>query len=147
MLSIDTNLLFYAFNSGSPLHLPATQWLRSIHELDEVAISEFILAEFYGLLRNPSVLISPLPAAEAAEVIEAYRRHPRWRVVGFAGEGRALHDALWRMAAQPAFPYRRLFDARTALTLRAHGVTEFATCNPKDFQGLGFSRVWNPILT
>jgi len=25
------------------------------------------------------------------------------------------------------------------------GVTEFATLNVKDFQGLGFQRVWNPL--
>jgi len=145
MLSIDTNLLFHAFNSGSPLHLRASPWMHSLEAHDDVAISEFILAEFYGLLRNSAVLTSPLPADEAAEVIAAYRCHPQWRLVGFAGEGRALHDSLWRIAAQPGFAYRRLDDARTALTLRAHGVKEFATCNPKDFEGLGFSRVWNPI--
>lgn len=42
-------------------------------------------------------------------------------------------------------PSRRLYDARTALTLTAQGVTEFATANPKDFVGLGFRRVWNPL--
>ena len=26
-----------------------------------------------------------------------------------------------------------------------HGVTEFATANVKDFQGFGFTRVWNPL--
>jgi predicted nucleic acid-binding protein len=35
--------------------------------------------------------------------------------------------------------------ARLALTLRHHGVTEFATANPRDFQGFGFTRVWNPL--
>ena len=43
-----------------------------------MAISEFILAEFYGLLRNPSVLKHPLTSEEAVEVIQTYRNHPRW---------------------------------------------------------------------
>ena len=34
---------------------------------------------------------------------------------------------------------------RTALALQAFGVTEFATGNIKDFEGLGFAKVWNPI--
>jgi len=33
----------------------------------------------------------------------------------------------------------------TALALQAFGVTEFATANIKDFEGLGFAKVWNPI--
>jgi hypothetical protein len=47
----------------------------------------------------------------------------------------ALHDELWGLASQSAFAFRRIFDARLALVLRAHGVTEFATANVKDFQG------------
>jgi hypothetical protein len=35
--------------------------------------------------------------------------------------------------------------ARLALVLQTFGVTEFATVNCKDFEGLGFSRVWNPL--
>jgi len=40
------------------------------------------------------------------------------------------------------FAFRRIIDLRLALTLRHHGVTEFATANEKDFQSVGFNRVW-----
>jgi uncharacterized protein len=40
---------------------------------------------------------------------------------------------------------RRLYDTRSALTMTAQGVTEFATMNVKDFKGLGFRKVWNPL--
>ena len=30
-------------------------------------------------------------------------------------------------------------------TMTAQGVTEFATVNVKDFDGLGFRKVWNPL--
>ena len=49
-------------------------------------------------------------------------------------------------AESPAFARRRIYDARTALCLRAFGVKEFATANEKDFEGFGFERVWNPLL-
>jgi predicted nucleic acid-binding protein len=121
--------------------------LESIAQEEAVAISEFMLAEFYGLLRNPAVLKYPLSAEEAVEVIQVYRRHPRWRLIGFPIESRSLHDALWQKARAKDFAFRRLYDARSALTLVTQGVTEFATVNVKDFVGLGFQRVWNPLET
>ena len=64
---------------------------------------------------------------------------------GFPTESRPLHDALWQRARAKDFAFRKLCDARSALTMTAQGVTEFATVNVKDFEGLGFRKVWNPI--
>ncbi len=119
--------------------------MESVAKEENISISEFILAEFYGLLRNPAVLKYPLSAQEAVEVVQIYRSHPRWRLIGFPTESRSLHDTLWQKARARDFAFRRLYDARTALTLIHHGVTEFATVNVKDFTGLGFHRVWNPL--
>ena len=147
MMSLDTNLLLFAFDQDCPAHKPALAFVQALHDEDQVTISEFTLLEFYRLLRNPVVLERPLSAPAAVEIIQAYRGHPRWRVAGFPDSGSTrLHDALWRTAAVPGFAYRRVYDARLALTLRHHGVTEFATSNVKDFQGFGFARVWNPLL-
>src|SRR5438552_2076336 len=49
-----------------------------------------------------------------------------------------------RLALEPLAP-RRAFDCRIALALLHAGVTEFATENIKDFDGFGFSRIWNPL--
>jgi len=147
MLSIDTNLLLHAFNADSPNHAAAYAWLISLQGAEEVAISEFVLAELYGLIRNPAVLKHPLAADEAVDVIQTYRRHPRWRLIGFPAESRPLHDALWEKARGKGFVFRRLYDARAALTMTAQGVTDFATVNVKDYQGLGFRKVWNPLTS
>jgi uncharacterized protein len=56
-----------------------------------------------------------------------------------------LHEALWETAASPAFARRRIYDLRLALALVQQGATEFATANVKDFESLGFQRVWNPL--
>jgi toxin-antitoxin system PIN domain toxin len=146
MLSIDTNILLHACTEDSPSHRAAYAWLASIQRVEDVAISEFILAELYGLLRNPAVIKHPLAAAEAVEVIQTYRRHPRWRLIGFTLESRPLHDAMWAKATASDFAFRRLYDIRSALTLTAQGVTEFATVNVKDFKDIGFRRVWNPLM-
>lgn len=145
MLSIDTNILLHGVNENSPQHEAAFAWLTSIQRDENVAISEFILAELYGLLRNPAVLKHPLDAVDAVEVIQTYRRHPRWRLIGFPVESRPLHDTLWQKARAKDFAFRRLYDARSALTMTAQGVKEFATVNVKDFAGMGFRKVWNPL--
>jgi hypothetical protein len=81
------------------------------------------------------------------EVIENYRRHPRWRLIGFPLESRPLHDALWQLAGREDFAFRRLYDARSALTMTTQGVTAFATANVKDYEGFGFRKVWNPLVS
>jgi len=146
MLSIDTNILFHAFNEDSPRHLAAHTWLQSVAKEEDVAISEFILAEIYGLLRNPATLNHPLLADEAVDVIQTYRNHPRWRLIGFPIESRPLHEALWQKARAKDFAFRKLYDTRSAFTMTSQGVTEFATTSVNDFQGLGFRKVWNPLL-
>ncbi len=147
MLSIDTNILFHGFNEDSPRHTAAHTWLVSIAGEEDVAISELILAELYGLLRNPATSKHPLSGNDAVDVIQTYRTHPRWRLIGFPIESRPLHDALWKSARATDFAFRKLYDTRSALTLTSQGVTEFATVNVKDFEGLGFRKVWNPLAT
>ena len=145
MLSIDTNLLLYCYSEASPHHAAARQFIESLSGREDVALSEFILTEFYLLLRNPAVLTKPLTAPEAVAVIQSYRQHPRWKVLGFPPLSRELHNDLWQRAAAPGIARRRIHGTRTALALRAFGVTEFATANVKDFEEPGFVKAWNPI--
>jgi len=145
MIGIDANILVYSFVRETAEHDSAQAFLADLAGAKDVAISEFTLAEFYMLLRNPAVLKKPLQATEAVEVINAYRNHPLWRIPGFPPGSRELHEKLWQHAAVSQFPRRRLYDYRTALSLIAFGVTQFATANVKDFEGVGFQKVWNPL--
>jgi len=147
MLAVDTNILFYATSRASPFHEAAVGFVDRLRDDPTVVISELVLAELYRLLRNPTIHRVALGSEAAAKVIEAYRRHPVWRLVGFPIEGRSAHDRLWRFAAQPDFPYRRIYDARLAISLIEQGVDELATANVKDFQEFGFRRVFNPLAS
>ena len=146
MISIDTNLLFHAFAEDRKEHLKAYEWISEQADNPSIVISEFILVEFYTLLRNPAVLKKPLSAEEAGEVIKTYRHHPTWKLVGFPQRSQDIHDELHRMMSLQGIAFRRIYDRRTALSLRHFGVSQFATCNVKDFQGLGFKKVWNPLF-
>jgi len=133
-------------NTASPHQQAASSFLETLSGRDDVILSEFVLAEFYQLLRNPAILTRPLNNHEACEVIASYRRQPHWQIVGFPPESQLLHDTLWRhIQSSPDFARRKFLDLRIALILQSFGVKEFATANTKDFQNLGFQKVWNPL--
>ena len=140
MLSIDTNLLVYAQNTGCDEHRRARAFLSACRERD-VVICELVLVELYLVLRSAAIVSRPLAAEDAVDVCSAYRNNPRWRLVEHA----PVMAEVWERARTPGFARRRIIDARLALTLRHHGVTELATANVRDFGGFGFARVWNPV--
>lgn len=145
MISLDTNILFAAVETTNPDHSRAAAFLASLRSESDVAVSELVLIELYGLLRNPIVLSRPVSAVEAAAVCERFRLHPRWQLIGLPPDGRAFHDALWSRLRDPRTPKRRIYDLRLGMSLVLQGITEFATVNLKDFQGIGFKKVWNPL--
>lgn len=145
MISVDTNILIAALDTQQAAHRPASSFLQAVDQRNDVVISEFVLVELYGLLRNPKVVRNPLTPSRAAQTCGTLRSHPRWRLLGFPPDSEALHRALWGKAAAKQFARRRIYDLRLALSLIQQGVTGFATVNVKDFQACGFERVWNPL--
>ena len=141
MISFDTNIAVYAANSGSTLHRPAVAFLQSIAARRDVAICELVLVELYLKLRNEKIFPHPLTASQAATLCQTYRNNQAWSLIDSA----PVMDAVWEQAKHRGFAFRRIIDVRLGLTLLHHGVTEFATTNTKDFAGIGFQRVWNPL--
>jgi len=144
VIAVDTNLLFAWLNRDHVWHPAAADWMIRQSAQPDLVICELCLVELYGLLRNPAVVKRPLDGPRAVEVIGRLRTHPRWGLVDYPGN---LMDGVWQGAAAPGFARRRIHDTRLALTLRHHGVSEFATANVKDFEGFGFERVWNPLAS
>ncbi len=141
MISVDANIMVYALNENMPEQQRAWNLLLDLSARDDVVIAEQVLVEVYLLIRNPVVFPRPCSSEDAAQVCQVFRSNPRWRLVDCA----PVMDDVWRHAAAPSFARRRIIDARLALTLRAAGVTEFATQNAKDFAEFGFDRVWDPL--
>ncbi|MFV1995797.1 MAG: PIN domain-containing protein [Verrucomicrobiales bacterium] len=143
MLGIDTNLLLYSLNPASSHQPAAERFLRfSFRDKSEtVAVSDYVLVELYNHLRNQVVMKKPLGAREAVEIVTAYWKIPNVTRIEHA----SVMDEVWKVASGIGFARRRIFDVRLAKTLRHHGVTHFATANVKDFEGLGFEKVWNPL--
>ncbi len=142
MTSVDTNILFYATFQQSPAYSKANKFLIELTESkEEVVLSEQSLVELYVLLRKPKIYTQTMSPELAVRIIQNFRTHPRWRLV----ENAQIMSEVWNYAKDPQFARRRIFDIRLALTLQHHGVKQFATANTKDFQNLGFEKVWNPL--
>ncbi len=142
MRSCDTNILFYAFHSGCREHGAARSYLEGIARDADFLICELVLMELYVLLRNPKLVDRPLAPLEAASYCQSLRGNPNWGIIDYPG---GLMDQIWTLSAQPGFAYRGIFDARLALTLRHHGIVEFATRNTSHFEPYGFDLLLNPI--
>ncbi len=140
--AIDTNILLYALNASVPEHQAARRFLDARQRDSDTVLSELVLVELYVLLRNPAVVARPLDAPAAAAVVARFRRHPSWQLVDHEP---AVMDEVWAAAAEPGFARRRIFDLRLARGLVRRGVTHLATRNVRDFEGLGFDQVFDPL--
>lgn len=144
MIGIDTNLLLYSLNPASAWHQTAVSFLQETLQRpnQRVVLSDYVLMELYVLLRNSAVMAQPLSAKDARDLVTAYWSIPAIMRVEHAN----VMDAVWKLAGAKGFARRRIFDVRLGVTLRQSGVTHFATANVKDFEGLGFEKVWNPLV-
>ncbi len=141
MISFDTNLVVYAANADAPEQADAAAFIQSLATRRDVVVCELMLVEVHLKLRNSRILRHPLDAPSAAGFCQAFRDNSNWSLV----ESAPVMAEVWQMAERPGFAIRRIVDARLALTLRHHRVTDFATANLKDFEDFGFARLWNPL--
>ncbi|MEM9479904.1 MAG: type II toxin-antitoxin system VapC family toxin [Verrucomicrobiota bacterium] len=141
MIAFDTNLLFHAIHEGSEVHTEARNFVQEHARNTECVMAELVLAELYLLIRNPVLVGSEMSPSKAVSVVQRFRENKSWKLV----ENASVMSAVWELAGERGFARRRLFDVRLALTLQAHGVRRFATANVKDFEGMGFDDVWNPL--
>ena len=142
----DTNLFIHAADPDSPQHAKARQFFATVAQAtrdQEFVLCELVLVELYMQLRNAAIFAKPYSSRESADYCTALKQNPVWRCVDYDS---AVSPALWHWAKSTKAGMRRVIDARLALTLKHHGVTDFATANTKDFQEFGFGKVWNPMV-
>ncbi|MEY4482578.1 MAG: hypothetical protein RL693_30 [Verrucomicrobiota bacterium] len=143
MITADTNLFIHAADPDSSYHRKAREFFQKLDtSAEEFVVCELVLVELYMQLRNGAIFVRPYTAREAAAYCQALKKNPHWRYVDYQVE---VSPKLWQWAAETKAGFRQIIDARLALTIRHHGVTQLATANVKDFKSFGFERVWNPL--
>jgi len=140
MISFDNNIVVHSANEDSVHCKAARAFLEAAGRQDGVIICELMLVEVFLKLCNGKIFKRPMTPREAGAYCQRLRENRNWRLV----ESAPVMGDVWKWPPKKEFPFRRIIDIRLGLTLRHFGVEEFATTNPKDFQSLGFHKVWNP---
>lgn len=141
MIGIDTNILIYARIASAPLDTKALAFVTACRRIRSGEGRTCVDRILHGPAQSGD-LAAPLDATSAAAECQHFRSHPHWALA----ENAEVMGAVWQDAAMTGFARRRIIDIRMARRLLAHILTEFATVNERDFQGLGFARVWNPLV-
>lgn len=78
----DVNLFLYAYDSRSPRHEAARDWLeRTLSGAETVALSWTVLLAFIRLSTRPAIVEQPLSASEAIELVQDWLDQPCVTVV------------------------------------------------------------------
>ncbi len=78
----DVNLFLHAYDSRSPRHPPAREWLeRTLSGTETVALSWTVLLAFIRLGTRPAIVETPLSASEAIELVQSWLDQPCVTVV------------------------------------------------------------------
>ena len=143
MNSLNTNILVYAANEDCVEHSKANRLVNdALAAPGEWIIAEQVLFEYYKALRHPRILSKPLGPAAAVEQVRFLKEKSGFMVCCYEI---LLWDRVLAQLGRADFPYQRTHDRILALTLLHNGVKTFHTRNTKDFVGIGFEHLINPI--
>jgi len=79
---VDTNVLLYAVDEGSPHHAVARRWLEEqLSSAEAFAFSWAVLLAFVRLATNPRIFESPLSTEAAFDLVDSWLAQPATTVV------------------------------------------------------------------
>ena len=144
MFVVDTNLLLYAVNAGSPEHPTAAAEIERYRQGGDLWFLTWgIVYEFLRVSTHRSVFERPLRLAEAWAWIEVLRAGRGFRILA---ETERHPDVLGELAARhPRLAGNPVHDLHTAALMLEHGIAEIRTADT-DFHQFLFLRVVNPLV-
>ena len=145
MFVVDTNVLLYAANTDASEHGQCSALLEGWRRQPSAWYTTWgILYEFLRVVTHPRVFANPWTATAAWGFVEALLDSPSLRVL-VEGE-RHVEVARQVMSDVPMVTGNLVFDARTAILMREHGVRRIWT-RDTDFHRFAFLEVLDPLET
>lgn len=137
MFLLDTNVLLYALDRDAPEHKPCRRLVESCLDRTEPwGMTWGILYEFLRVATHRNVLRKPLTLAQAWSFLEPLLASPGLQVLQETARHGALLAELNKVT--PGLSGNLLFDVRTAVLMREHGVQRIYTRDAdfRRFKGL-----------
>lgn len=144
--AIDTNILVYAYNTGSPFHQKASQFLlQKMTDFNEfghlsICICQQTCIEFTNSITWQK-LEKPLTIKQAVEILD-YLENCGLKIIHPKPTQIQTHKEL--LLQSPS--RKRIFDTSIAATLKDNGISGIYTVNSKDFQDYPFLTIINPLI-
>ena len=143
MLAVDTNILVYAADTGSPFHAPCRDWLdRQRARPDAWYTTWPIIYEFMRVTTHRRVMPQPWSARVAWEFIAALLASPGLGVL--VATERHAEVAGEVISELPHLAGNILHDAHTAILMSEHGIGRICT-RDTDFKRFPFLEVIDPL--
>ncbi len=140
--AIDTNVLVYASDKGSPFRAAATRFLKgAAAETDLLFLAWPVIFAYLRIVTHPSILGEPLRPKEAEANVDVLLSFPNVRVLP---EDASLWRTYRSVTGEIVVRGNLVSDAHFAALLRHHGVRVLYT-NDSDFRKFRFLEVRNPF--
>ena len=142
MIGVDSNILIYAHNSGSPLYEESKQLIHKAIQEDGLGISELSLREFYAVITDGRKVERPFLSATASALLKNYIQSSKVSIC-------KLTEEVWLRAFELCDRHNvaryQLDDILVAMTLCLNGVETVYTRNIRDFEQFEFIQAINPF--
>lgn len=135
----DSNLLTYIFDNNEPMKQKVCRKLakKCWEGKQDYTVSIQNLSEFYVAVT--AKIRFPIPKELAREFIQMIIEFRGWRIITPSAD--AVLSAI-EINTEQDIPY---YDALIAATMKENGVSEILTENEKDFRGIPWLKVINPL--
>jgi len=140
---IDTNILVYALDTESPLHLKAIDFVnRTARGELEIGISPQVVGELYATITNPRKASHPLSPDEAIDAII-----PIWEAENTQRIFPKQQTLELTLDLVNHYQLKSLdfFDAQIVATMLDNGISTIYTVNEQDFAIFEEIKAVNPL--
>ena len=143
MILVDANILIYAYNTPSPEHAVAREWLElTIARNESVGLPWTVIFAFLRIITNPKILPQPLTIDEAIAIVDEWLTLPTITIVDRGSH----HWAIAREVLQRSQVHGPLVtDAELAALATEHDATVYTV--DRDFARFTGLRVINPLAS
>ncbi len=141
MILLDANLLIYAHDLDSPLHLAAVSWFRKVLAGQEpIALSWIVILALLRIATRPRALNRPLLMAEVTVIVDDLLERPQVR---WLQAGERHWTILRRLLSEGQASGNLVMDAHLAALAIEHGALLCTT--DRDFSRFPGLRWENPL--